>query len=69
MTRKVATADDIIGAQVGAHFRTVGCTRVYRVVQRSMVLGFIPAVIGVSLDGRVKTDARVADIIIVGGAS
>jgi hypothetical protein len=64
-TRNVATPAQVAAAVVGAQFRTIGCTRVYRIVRRSMVLGFIPAVIGVSLDGKYKTEARVADIILV----
>jgi hypothetical protein len=68
MSRNVASGSQVAAAVVGAHFRTIGCTRVYRIVRRSMVLGFIPAVVGVSLDGRLKTDARIADIVLVEAA-
>jgi hypothetical protein len=64
MSRNVATPAQFAAANVGKKFRTIGCTREYTIVQRKMVLGFIPAVIGHSADGK-RTDARVADIIIL----
>jgi hypothetical protein len=65
MPRNIASADQFLAAEVGKQFRTVGCTRVYTIIQRRMVLGFIPAVVGRSLDGKFTTDARVADIILL----
>jgi hypothetical protein len=44
------------------YFRLIGNTTVFRLVEEIQVLGFIPSVLGHTLDGRRQTVARVADI-------
>lgn len=66
MSRKVATPAEFAASLNAKQFRTVGCTRVYNIVARVMVLGFIPAVVGHSVDGKYRTEARIADVIFVG---
>lgn len=46
-------------------FKLIGHGKVFRVVKTYQAAGFIPAVVGVSLCGRFKTTARIADIVSV----
>lgn len=46
-------------------FKLIGRETVFRVVKRYDAAGFIPAVIGVTLDGKFQTAARIEDVEIV----
>lgn len=47
--------------QIGQTFRLIGRTVIFKAVELPVVAGFIPTVVGVSLDGTVRTQARVVD--------
>lgn len=44
-------------------FRLIGRTTVFRAVKFFKAAGFIPAVQGVTLDGKFQTFPRVADVV------
>lgn len=44
-------------------FRLIGQATVFRAVYECLAAGFIPAVYGETLDGKFKTQPRIADII------
>lgn len=49
----------------GDTFRLIGRTILFRVTREYLAAGFIPSVIGVSLDGKLSTCARVVDVVLV----
>jgi hypothetical protein len=46
-------------------FRLIGRANVFRLVRRYKAAGFIPAVYGVTLDGKLQTWAREADVVFL----
>lgn len=44
-------------------FRLIGRATVFRVTREYLAAGFIPSVVGVSLDGKWQTHARVVDVV------
>ena len=72
MLKTIAMTDAATGQQVGTlklneslnigeTFRLIGNTTVFKAVALPLVAGFIPAVEGISLDGKYRTRARIAD--------
>lgn len=49
--------------KINSKFRLIGNTTEFRAVALPMVAGFIPSVIGHTLDGKRQTTARIADVI------
>lgn len=49
----------------GDTFRLISRTIIFRVTREYMAAGFIPSVIGVSLDGKLSTCARIVDVVLV----
>ena len=52
-----------------AYFRLIGRTTRLRVVRKYSAAGFLPAVVGHTIDGKFQTAARIADIIPLTGFS
>lgn len=46
-------------------FRLISRPNVFRVVREYKAAGFIPSVVGVTLDGKFQTVARAADVIFL----
>jgi hypothetical protein len=53
--------------QIGDTFKLLGRTVIFRAVKLYDAAGFIPSVVGVSLDGKYQTVARVADTKEING--
>lgn len=47
--------------EIGQTFRLIGRTIVFKAVELPVIAGFIPTVVGVSLDGTLRTQARIVD--------
>lgn len=45
------------------YFRLIGQTTIFRVVRRYIALGDVPCVVGITLNGKRQTHARIADIL------
>lgn len=52
--------------EIGQTFKLIGRTNIFRVTRTYLAAGFIPSVVGVTLDGKYRTVARVADVEEVG---
>ena len=48
---------------IGTKFRLIGQTTEFVVVKVYLAAGFIPAIVGYTLDGSHRTNARIADVI------
>lgn len=63
MSRNVATPAAFVASIGKTHFRVIGHGRVFKIVERKMVLGFIPSVLGHTLDGKHSAGHRIADVV------
>ena len=48
--------------QIGDTFRLIGRTNIFRAIKVYDAAGFIPSVVGISLDGKFQTVARIVDV-------
>jgi len=55
--------NSLVKNKTGAHFRLIGNTTIFRAVHFAMMGGFIPSVTGHTLDNKLQTQPRIADII------
>jgi hypothetical protein len=53
----------------GDIFRLVGRTNEFVATRTYLAAGFIPAVVGITTDGRFQTAARIADVVVLRRAS